>query len=335
MKISLFVFVSIFVLSFSFAPARPVLANPEDPDPSGIFVSDSAVLGIYEPSGDVRAELIILPGFGEGFPQYSRTLRSLLAKGYRVGMIVSRARDGIGIHVKDLSRSIRVFQSESTLPQKAFLLAHSISAVWIMRYLQTEPRPEKWLHSVVLTNPVLQPPILQQECFAANSERRCVQLSVHIRLGRQEHHREIEVREFAGHMRDLMKAMKLARGSDILSRSLPVIAIIDTRDPVLRDRENLALAYLRDQSHRARRIMIVEGTVSQHFDAHNLPQDARFMSELIPGGEFYHLLRPPIHHARGQNRIESCAGGLNRFGRSSYGIVFHQKPELEEPTLLP
>jgi len=284
-------------------------------EPTESFWTPSTATTITEPSQTIDDSFLILPGFAEGFRQYRRLALGLVGDSHRVAILVARSRDGIGIHLKDFDQSVKTLREKSDKPWIA--IVHSISTVWIIQYLQEFPEARKNIRGVIITNPVLQSPILIKESWAANSETRDTPLQVHVRLGTEQNPRDILVDEYAGHIRDLIRGFNRALRPKAWPQNIPVAILHDVRDPVLRGKENRALKLFYKLESAGLPVRILSGELSDRADVHNLLHDPRFVKTYFLGGRYQKLLsqtrriRRPDPGAPAQR----CVNGLSLIRR--------------------
>jgi hypothetical protein len=259
-----------------------VEAAETPPRPQLIGLNESTILTIVGKEQDDDFGVLIVPGFGEDPSRYRNILAELLSYGKRVGFLCARSRDGLGIRQRDLELALKLFRGAHRGP--SIVIAHSLSAVWMLRHLQTSTTSQDLMKLLVLTNPVLQSPLSRVEAFRANSEPRQHQMVVSVRLGKKGGtERDLPVTEAAGNLRDLMRAFRQVRRNPLQSQ-VPILVFHDPRDPILKGQEDLGMRYLNDQVSSGSNILIVEQNFAAGADSHNLLRNTDFVQALLPGG---------------------------------------------------
>lgn len=282
------------------------IAAAETPSrPQLIALNDSTILTIVGRGQDDDFGVLIVPGFGEDPSRYRNILAELLSCGRSVGFLCARSRDGLGIRQRDLDFALKLFRDAHRGP--SIVIAHSLSAVWMLRHLQTSTSPEDLMKLLVLTNPVLQSPLSRVEAFRANSEPRQHQMVVSVRLGKKGGtERDLPVTEAAGNLRDLMRAFKQVRRHPIQSQ-VPILVFHDPRDPILKGQEDLGMRYLHEQVSLGSNILIVERNFAAGADSHNLLRNTDFVQALLPGGSLSSFIGSAWHS---QSTAQDCTEHL-------------------------
>jgi len=260
----------------------------DSPTESNSFTTPSTVISISTDTEQPIDDIVIMPGFGQGVYQYERLTENLVHESNRVGILLARSHDGIGIDPSDLSESLSVFRGSKSRAPVA--IVHSISTVWMLQYLQGLAKGKRNVRGVIITNPVLQSPLPFHESWSANSALRDEAMQVHVRLGQERHFRDITVDESAGHIRDLMRSFKRTLKSTDWPGDVPIAVFHDVRDPVLRGKANKAMQFFADLAAEGYPVRIIEGALSDRADVHNLLHDPGFVKKNILRGRYRKLI---------------------------------------------